>query len=179
MKRITNRLIKQDSRLTRTNGSTKNGIEIFNILRKPSNTNIKNIIYLTQRIQQVKTWTNIDYHKYAKELFKLETQRHEAIEAMNCTLPPHHIRVITEVLSRMEKEPEQLPTHHAMVNIDYEKLKTCDEFTEYLLQYLPAKKKRNPRNRTNNNTNQNDTTNETNHRTILHKRLCERKRIKN
>eukprot|EP00943_MAST-04B_sp_MAST-4B-sp1_P003163 g3163.t1 len=91
MKRITKRLIQQDSRLTKTDGSTKNGIEIYNILRKPKSTNIKNIIYLTNRIQQVKTWKNIDYHKYAKELFKLETQRHEAIEAMNCTLPPHHI----------------------------------------------------------------------------------------
>ena len=169
MKQITKRLIQQDSRLTKTDGSTKNGIEIYNILRKPKSTNIKNIIYLTNRIQQVKTWKNIDYHKYAKELFKLETQRHEAIEAMNCTLPPHHIQVITEVLSRMENDPEKLPTHHAMVAIDYEELDTCDEFTDYLLQYLPTKKKRNPRNRTN-NTNQHDTrTHTTNNATVVRK----------
>ena len=69
----------------------------------------------------------------------------------------------------MENDPEKLPTHHAMVAIDYEELDTCDEFTDYLLQYLPTKKKRNPRNRTN-NTNQHDTrTHTTNNATVVQK----------
>ena len=51
--RITDKVTRHDTRLKRTKGM-KHGLEIYEIIQKPTNTAIRNIVYLTSRIKKVK-----------------------------------------------------------------------------------------------------------------------------
>ena len=136
--RITDKVKRNDTRLKTIRGM-KHGLEIYTIIQKPTNTNIRNIVYLTNRIKKVQKWQNVNFHKYWLELNTLVEQRHEAIKAMNPHLPEHQIWVITEVLSRMETTEGYLPTHHSLVNLEYAKMKNCDDFGNRLMELVPMK----------------------------------------
>ena len=148
-KYMSNRLLNQTRFKSSTTKMHKNGLEIYQILQKPSQSDLKNIIILTKKIRLVesKEWKdNYEYHQ--TKLHDLVVQRELAIEAYKETkeikLSHSDIYCICTAINCIGGNEEAIATNKALLNVDLSKFENMDEWRKHIETYssLPSGNKK-------------------------------------
>ena len=133
-KYCTHKLLREP-RLQTMNGQAKTGIEIYNTLQKPSENMIVNVLYLNDKIQKLMVAETKNVHSYHRYLTDLMNQRSEAIRSMELQLNEHEIIAICQTLSKLTGSAENLSSKNALLQLDYKKITSPEEFAQHLLQH--------------------------------------------
>ena len=146
-KHCTHKLLREP-RLQTMDGQGKTGIEIYKTLQKPSENMIVNVLYLNDKITKLMVAETKNVHSYHRYLTDLMNQRSEAIRSMDLKLNEREVIAICQTLSKLTGSAENLSSKNALLQLDYKKLTTPEEFAQLLLQHTTvANDNRTPKNR--------------------------------
>ena len=143
-----------------SNNDLKHGFAIFNILQKPSENEIHNILYFDEAVLKLAGEKARDEIKYLHKMYDLIKQRRLAIEAATQKWQMDHdtLLAICHTINNFGDEPQKMAAKHAILNMDFAKITDVNGFAAELQNHS------NTRNigkgiRTTRNNNNNRTTN--------------------
>merc|ERR1712146_561990 len=138
-KLMTNKLLNQ-TKFTRSDGTIKNGFEIYRILQTPQAGGVNNIVYLTRQIQNLekKEWTG-NYEYLQTKHNDLIMKRTEAIKNIkrqkDLKLTCDNIYSICTAISCIGGNEQATATNRALLNVDLSRFEDMDQWREHLRTY--------------------------------------------
>ena len=131
----------KDTRFLNADKTQKSGLEIYNILQRPSQNKMHNICYFDQQIRKLANETARNEHKYLFKMYDLIKQRDNAIEEYDLKLSHQETLAIVTTINNFGDEGEKSATKHAILAMDFKKFTSLNEFGDTLLVHSTSKLK--------------------------------------